>query len=152
MLLERMDATFDANQTGFIYKKAHHGWQKGNFIGQYTPRVGWKGLHKIYIRYSGRLFQHLYTDEYFQNWQARHPDLHLSPKFRRDLIVWNSLIWLALEFRKSLLRWVGFHYGCSREVELTDVFWASTYDFYIRTDSTRRIEGRLFLLGRDYYN
>ena len=150
--LERMDTNFDANQTGFIYKEAHRGWQKGSFIAQYTPRVGWKGLHKVYIRYSSRLLQHLYTDEYFQNWQERHPDLRLNPKFRRDLIEWNYGIFCGLEFQESFLGRAAFTYGRSREVELTDIFPADSYSLYISTDWTRRIEGKLILFARDYYN
>jgi hypothetical protein len=150
--LERMDTDFDANQTGFIYKEAHRGWQKGRLSALYKPRIEWGKLHKANISYHVEWRQHLYTDEYFQNWQARHPDLHLSSQFHRDLIIWDYGISCGLKFQRYLLEWVNFIYRSSRKVELTDIFIPSSYALYIDTDRTRRIVGHLALSGGDYYN
>ncbi|HIE29261.1 TPA: glycosyltransferase [Candidatus Poribacteria bacterium] len=150
--LERLDPLFDANETGYLRKEPHRGWQQVGFEAAYTPRIRKMGLRKAFVSYRGEVSQSLYTDEYFANWIAQNPSRRLSPEFRRDLIAWKGSVWASLSFVESLLGRMSVFYERSREVELTDIFMASGYGFFVSTDWTRRTSGGVSVRAGDFYN
>ena len=131
--LERVAPLFEINQTGFLRKEQYRGWQRANMRTTYEPQFG---RFRGFFRASGDVSQSLYTNAYFTNWQQRNPELRLSPKFDEDLIAWNASIDAGVEFVESVWDDIGAFYSRSREIELTDVFIADGFGFFIDTNSS----------------
>ncbi|MCH8291646.1 carbohydrate binding family 9 domain-containing protein [Candidatus Poribacteria bacterium] len=147
--LERVAPLFEINQTGFLRKEQYRGWQRANMRTTYEPQFG---RFRGFFRASGDVSQSLYTNAYFTNWQQRNPELRLSPKFDEDLIAWNASIDAGVEFVESVWDDIGAFYSRSREIELTDVFIANGFGFFIDTNSSLAVSGGLQVDIGDFFN
>ena len=99
-----------------------------------------------------RLSQSLYTPAYFAEWQARNPNLSLSPEFDEDLLRWSAGVDVGMDFREILLDDINVYYFQSQEVELTEIFMADRYGFEIDTNATYPIAIGIAVDFADYFN
>lgn len=150
--IERMAPEFSANQTGFIRKEPHRGWQHLQIQFEYTPRPQLLGLEKLFIGSEGRLSQGLYTDQYFTDLKRQNPNLQISSEFDPELLLWSNRLWFRMKFRKSLLERIDTIFNYAREAELTEVFWAKEVEMALRTDTARRISASLRMNMGNFYN
>ena len=150
--MERIEAEFSVNQTGFIQKEAHRGWQNVGTQLEYTPRLAVLGHEKFVIGTGSHLSQGLYTNEYFSDWKRQHPSLQMNPKFDADLLLWSNSIWSRVKFRESFLERVDFIFNYARAAELTEVFWAKEAKLMFRTDTAKRFFTTLQMGMGNFYN
>lgn len=147
--VEHVAPNFDINQTGFLRKERHRGWQRVYLRGSYAPK--WAS-RDIYASLSTRLSQNLWTPAYFTEWAARNPELAISPEFDEDLLDWYVRAAVSLGFREKFFDDIDAYYYRSREVELTEVFTANGYGFFVDTNSTKPIEVGVGVTFADYFN
>ena len=147
--LERIAPLFETNQTGFLQKEMYRGEQGVRIGAAYTPQLG---SHQFFMEGHGSAYQGLYTEAYFSNWKEKNPNRTLSLEFEEDLIAWDGDLSTGMKFTESFLDVLGVHYRRAREVELTDIFTADEYGFFVETNSARPasvgVEGEL----GDFYN
>ena len=147
--LERIAPLFETNHTGFLRKEMYRGEQGVSIGAGYTPHVG---SHQFFVEAYGSAYRGLYTETYFNNWKEKHPNSALSPQFEEDLIAWDGNLSTGVKFTESFLDVLGVHYRRAREVELTDIFTANEYGFFVESNSARPaslgVEGEL----GDFYN
>ncbi len=147
--MERVAPHFEINQTGYLRKERNRGWQRVQMRSSYSPL--W-GTRQFFSGISARLSQSLYTPEYFAEWQERNSELSLSPEFDEDLLRWNVMVDVGMDFRETLIDDIMVYYSRSREVELTEVFVADGYGFSIDTNSTYPITIGIGMDFADYFN
>ncbi len=147
--LERVAPNFDINQTGFLRKERHRGWQRIYLRSSYSPQ--W-GTREIYASLSTRLSQSLYHPEYFTTWQSRNPELSISPEFDEDVLRWYVRADVSLGFRENFFDDIKAYYYRSREVELTEVFTVNGYGFFVDTNATKPVEVGMGMTFSDYFN
>ncbi len=147
--VEHVAPNFDINQTGFLRKERHRGWQRVYLRGSYAPK--W-ATRDIYASLSTRLSQNLWTPAYFTDWASRNPELAISPEFDEDLLDWYVRAEVSLGFREKFFDGIQAYYYRSREVELTEVFTANGYGFFVDTNSTKPIEVGVGVTFADYFN
>lgn len=148
--LERVESLFETNQIGFLEKETYRGWQQLSIRTTYSPQLD--SSRRASLGFDGRVSQSLYTDAYFTDWKACNSSRALSPEFEEDLIAWEACVSADLGFTESFWDALGVFYQRSREVELTDIFTANDYGFFIETNTARPVsigvEGEI----GDFYN
>ena len=147
--LERVAPHFEINQTGYLRKERNRGWQRVHIRSSYSPL--WE-TRQFFSGIDARLSQSLYTPEYFAEWRERNPELSLSPEFDEDLLRWNVIADVGMDFRETLIDDITVYYSRSREVELTEVFIAEGYGFSIDTNATYPIAIGIGIDFSDYFN
>ncbi|MDD9972510.1 MAG: hypothetical protein OXU27_00820, partial [Candidatus Poribacteria bacterium] len=150
--IERIEAEFSVNQTGFIQKEAHRGWQRVGTQLEYTPRLAVLGHEKLVIGTGSYLSQGLYTNKYFSDWKRQHPSLQMNPQFDADLLLWSNSIWSRVKFRELFLERIDFIFNYAREAELTEVFWAKEAQMMFRTDTAKRFFTTFQVGMGNFYN
>ncbi|MCY4571090.1 MAG: DUF5916 domain-containing protein, partial [Candidatus Poribacteria bacterium] len=150
--MERIEAEFSVNQTGFIQKEAHRGWQHVGTQLEYTPRLAVLGHEKFVIGTGSRLSQGLYTAPYFSDWKRQHPNLQINPRFDPDLLLLSNSVWSRVKFRELFLERVDFIFNYAREAELTEVFWTREAKLMFRTDTAKRFFTTLQIGMGNFYN
>ena len=147
--LERVEPSFEVNETGFLNKEPARGWQRLAISSSYGPR--WD-RHRLSFRAWGHVEQSLYQDAYFTAWQESSPDRGLAAEFEEDLIGWSAEAAAGLEFTKSFWSFADVSYGRSREIELAEVFTANRYGFSVRTNGSRPVAAGLRGSKGDFFN
>ena len=147
--VERVEPLFETNRTGFLRKEAHRGWERADFRATYIPRLG---AHRASFGIDGSVLRNLFTDAYFTNWREDNPSGTLSPDFDRVLIAWDASVSADLNFTESFLGDFRAYYWRSREVELTDIFTADGYGFFVGTNTARPISVSLEGDTGDFFN
>ncbi len=147
--VERVDLLFETNKTGYLQKEMYRGQQGANVAAAYTPQLG---PHQFFLEGHGSAYQALYTEAYFTTWKETSPNSTFSPEFEEDLIAWEGDLSAGVKFTESSLDVLGVHYRRGREVELTDVFMANGYGFFIETNSARPASIRVMGELGDFYN
>ena len=150
--MERIEAEFSVNQTGFIQKEAHRGWQRVGTQLEYTPRLAVLGHEKLVIGTGSYLSQGLYTNKYFSDWKHQHPGLQMNPQFDADLLLWSNSVWSRVKFRELFLERIDFIFNYAREAELTEVFWAKEAQMMFRTDTAKRFFTTFQVGMGNFYN
>ena len=147
--LERVEPLFEANETGFLNKEPHRGWQRVGYDVSYRPR--W-GRHQVFVGGSGHVGQDLFTDAYFSDWRQRHADRTLAADFEEDLVTWESAWWTGMELTEHPVGFFEAYYVRSREVELTDVFGAGQLGFEMATNSALPAVLEVQASSGDFFN
>ena len=147
--MERVAPHFEINQTGYLRKERNRGWQRVQMRSSYSPL--W-GTRQFFSGISARLSQSLYTPEYFAEWREHNPDLSLSPEFDEDLLRWNVMVDVGMDYRETLIDDIMVYYSRSREVELTEVFMSDGYGFSIETNTTYPVAIGVGMDFADYFN
>ena len=148
-LLERIEPEFEINETGFLRKEEHRGWQRANAKARYY----FQGLNwQPFIGLGGELSHSLFTDAYFLNWEVLNPTLTRSSQFETNRFGWKASINAGLEFTSSILSHMRMIYRRSREIELTDVFDANHFELRLHTNRAKPIAARIKYRASDFYN
>lgn len=147
--LERVAPLFETNQTGFLRKEPFRGWQRLGFTTTYGPR--W-GAHRAFVSGQGDIKQGIYDDAYFSNWRQNNPATNLSAKFEEDLVGWQSHIEAGMELTEHPLDGFSLYYERSHNIELTDIFNANSYGFFVGTNSSRSVSAELNGQIGDFFN
>ena len=147
--VERIDPLFETNETGFLRKEPFRGWQRLGAEATYGPR--W-GAHRVFVTGVGSMAEGLYDDAYFANWRRNNPGTELSPEFEEDLIAWEGEIGAGMELTETLVSFFRVFYERSRNIELTDVFHANEYGFFVETNSSRPVSVELGGRVGDFFN
>ncbi len=148
--LERIGPRFEMNQTGFLDKEPHRGWQRLDSEATYSLRTNthWRPFFGA----GAGVSRTLYTNDYFLHWQRSYPRLSLADDFAEDLIGWDMKLIGGAIFTESFLSRIRAVYERSREIELTDVFGANYFAVSIDTNRAKPIAGRFGIDISDYYN
>lgn len=147
--LERIEPLFETNETGFLRQERYRGWQQLAYEATYIPR--W-GPHRIRLGSAGQITQGLYSSIYFANWRENNPGIGLAPDFEEDSIAWRGDVSAGMELTESPIEFFRVFYQRSREVELTDVFSANEFGFFVETNSARPLSVEIEGLSGDFFN
>ena len=148
--LERIGPRFETNQTGFLEKESHRGWQRLDWEATYSARTN--ARWRPFFGAGSGISQTLYTNDYFLHWQRRHPTLDLADGFTENLIGWDVKLIGGTTFTESFLSRIRAVYERSREIELTDIFGANYFAISIDTNRAKPIAGWFRIDIADYYN
>ncbi|MGY8823908.1 MAG: DUF5916 domain-containing protein [Candidatus Latescibacterota bacterium] len=149
LALERVDPLFETNETGFMDKEQFRGWQRMGIQSSYGPR--WK-QHQIYVSAQVDLAEGLYDDTYFTSWRQKYPGAQQSAEFEEDLIGWESRISTGMELTETAVSGFELYFERSRNIELTDIFNANEYGFFVETNSARSASVELRGSMGDFFN